>query len=209
LPYEIPLPFPADMGAGFLAEDRPVSLLPLLIFAAELSVVTLSTLRIIFVSRGRKYLAPLLGFFEVSIWLFAIGQIMQNLNDLGCYLAFAGGFTFGNFLGVLVEKKLALGSLVVRIITHKDVGELIEDLKAAEYGVTRIDARGATGPVQIVLTVIKRRELDRVLGILRRFDPRVFYSIDDLQSAAEGIAPVARERTRGLIPDFFRPQRAA
>jgi uncharacterized protein YebE (UPF0316 family) len=185
-----------------------LTLLPLLIFVAELCVVTISTLRIIFVSRGRKYLAPLLGFFEITVWLFAIGQIMQNLNDLSCYLAFAGGFTLGNFLGVIVEKKLALGSLVVRIITHKDTTDLIERLQSADYGVTRIDAEGSTGPVQVVLTVIKRRELDRVLGIIHRFDSRVFYSIDDLQSAAEGIAPVARERARGLIPSFFRLQRA-
>src|SRR5215471_4871039 len=80
------------------------SFLPLLVFVAELTVVTLSTLRIIFLSRGNKLLAPILGFFEVTIWLFAIGQVMQNLQDPGCFLGFAGGFTLGNFLGILIEK---------------------------------------------------------------------------------------------------------
>ena len=79
------------------------SLLPLLVFVAELCVVTLATMKTIFVSRGMKTLAPLLGFFEVSIWLFAIGQIMRNLTDPGCYLGFAGGFTLGNYLGVVLE----------------------------------------------------------------------------------------------------------
>src|SRR5712692_12038219 len=74
--------------------------LPLLVFLAELCVVTIGTVRIIFVARGMKILAPILGFFEVSIWLFAIGQIMQNLTDLSCYLAFAGGFTAGNYLEI-------------------------------------------------------------------------------------------------------------
>jgi uncharacterized protein YebE (UPF0316 family) len=74
--------------------------LPLLVFVAEVCVVTLSTIRIIFVSRGMKVLASVLGFFEISIWLFAIGQIMQNLSDFGCYLAFSGGFTLGNYLGI-------------------------------------------------------------------------------------------------------------
>src|SRR5437870_12238868 len=88
------------------------SSLPLLVFFAELCVVTLSTLRIIFLSRGMKYLAPLLGFFEITIWLFAIGQVMQNMSDLGCFLGFAAGFTLGNYLGVRIEKKLALGTAV-------------------------------------------------------------------------------------------------
>ena len=136
-----------------------MSTLPLLVFLAELCVVTIGTIRIIFIARGMKVLAPVLGFFEVSIWLFAIGQIMQNLSNLGCYLAFAGGFTAGNFLGVLIEKKLAIGNVVVRVITPKDVGGLIVGLQAAEYGVTMIDAHGATGPVKLVLTAIRRKEL--------------------------------------------------
>ena len=74
--------------------------MPLFIFLAEVCVVTLGTLRIIFVARGQKLLAPLLGFFEVFIWLLAISQIMQNLSDWSCFVAFALGFTLGNFLGI-------------------------------------------------------------------------------------------------------------
>ena len=186
----------------------PLPNLPLFIFAAEVCVVTLSTLRTIFVARGRKYLAPLLGFFEVSTWLYAIGQVMTNLSDPCCSMAFAGGFTLGNFLGVLLEKKLALGNVVVRIITRKDPSDLIGWLKEAEYGVTRMEARGTTGPVEVVFTVIKRKELGAVLGLIKRFDPKVFYSVDDLQSAAEGVFPLGRKRARALLPAPFRLQRA-
>src|SRR5207302_8078013 len=94
------------------AANSVSSLLPLLVFVAELCGVTLATMRTIFVSRGMKALAPLLGFFEVSIWLFAIGQIMRNLADPGCYLGFAGGFTLGNYLGVVLGKRLAIGTVV-------------------------------------------------------------------------------------------------
>jgi uncharacterized protein YebE (UPF0316 family) len=94
-------------------------ILPLLIFAARICDVTLGTLRIIFVSRGKKLLAPLLGFFEVSIWLLAISQIMQNLNNPVCFLAYAGGFAMGNFVGILIEDKLAMGILVIRIFLVK------------------------------------------------------------------------------------------
>ena len=176
--------------------DQSLSLLPVFIFFAELTVVTISTLRTIFVARGMKFLAPLLGFFEVSIWLFAIGQVMRNLSDLTCSAAFAGGFTLGNFLGVLIESKLAMGNAVVRIITPKDAGDLIDALRKAGYGVTAVDARGATGPVQIVLTVVRRRDLGRVVALAKDFDPKVFYSVDELKEAAEGVVP---RRLHGLF----------
>ena len=88
--------------------------LPLFIFVAEMCVVTLCTLRTIFISRGMKCIAQALGFFEVLTWLYAIGEVMKNVSDFRCSLAFASGFTLGTFLGILIEQKLALGSVVVR-----------------------------------------------------------------------------------------------
>ena len=135
----------------------PAALVPLFIFAAEVCVVTISTMRTIFVARGMKVLAPVLGFFEVSIWLFAIAEVMKNLSDWTCSAAFAGGFTLGNYLGICLEEKLAMGSVVVRIITCKDAAELVENLRAAGFGVTCLDGRGSRGPVQVLLTVVRRQ----------------------------------------------------
>ena len=183
-----------------------VSTLPLLVFFAETCVVTLSTVRTIFVARGWKSLAPILGFFEVSIWLFAISQVMQNLTSPGCFIAFAAGFSLGNFLGVLLEQKLALGNVVVHITTREDASGLMERLKRAGYGVTALEAQGATGPVQVVFTVIKRKELPNVVSIIRGFDPKAFYSVNDLKSAVEGIFPAGKRRWRGLFPVLEMPQ---
>jgi uncharacterized protein YebE (UPF0316 family) len=160
------------------------SILPLFVFLAEVTVVTLSTIRTIFIARGMKYLAPLLGLFEVSIWLFAISQVMSNLNNPWCFAAFAAGFTMGNFLGIHIEKRLAIGNLVVNVISHKDAGALVESLKQAEYGVTSVDAQGAMGPVRVVTTVIRRKELTNVLSLVKRFDERAFYSVNELQAAS-------------------------
>src|SRR5262249_30119024 len=107
----------------------------------------------------------------------------------------------GNYLGILLDQKLALGSVVVRAITHKDAGPLVQGLRAAGYGVTRIDAQGSTGPVEIVLTVVPRRDLPEGLAALKAFDPQVFHSIDALQAAAAGVAPGRRRGLpRGLVP---------
>jgi uncharacterized protein YebE (UPF0316 family) len=175
------------------------------IFLAEMCVVTLSSLRTIFLAKGMQLLAPLLGFFEVSIWLFAIGQVMANLGDGRCALAFAGGFTVGTFLGILIEQKLALGSVVVRTITNKDVASLAGALREAGYGVTCLPGQGATGPVQVVFTVVPRRELEQVIAILKEFDPAVFYSVDALQSAAAGVAPAPQRRLGALLPQGLWP----
>lgn len=181
--------------------------LPLYIFIAEVFVVTLSTMRTIFISRGMKYLAPLVGVFEVSIWLFAIGEVVKHLNDVSCSGAFAGGFTLGNFLGILLEEKLAMGSVGVHMITRQDAGQLIDGLRAAGYGVTRLNAQGATGPVQVIYTVIKRKELERVVSLARSYHPNLFYSVEDLHSAVAGVAPLPRRRWRGLAPSVFKIHR--
>jgi uncharacterized protein YebE (UPF0316 family) len=176
-----------------------------LVFLAETVVVTLSTVRTIFIARGWKVLAPLLGFFEVSIWLFAIAQVMQHLTSPGCFLAFAGGFALGNYLGVLIEQKLALGHVVVHVVSTNDSAGLAESLRWAGYGVTALEASGASGPVQLVFTVVRRNELDRVIAIIKRCDPTAFYSVGDLRSAAENLP--SRRRSPNLVPSLF--QRSA
>jgi uncharacterized protein YebE (UPF0316 family) len=170
--------------------------LPAAVFLAEMCVVTLGTLRIIFIARGRKPLAACLGFFEIVIWLFAISQVMRNLNDLACFAAFAGGFTLGNYLGIKIEEKLAMGSVVVRTIWRRRADELVDRLRSANFGVTTLDGEGATGPVQVVFTIIKRKQLSEVVAIIKRCDPRAFYSVEDVRTAAEGIFPAHRPRTR-------------
>jgi uncharacterized protein YebE (UPF0316 family) len=179
--------------------------LPILVFLAELSVVTLGTIRIIFVARGMKRLAPILGIFEVSIWLFAIGQIMKNLSDLSCYCAFASGFGVGTYLGIFIENKLALGDVMVLITSHRDTAPLIQMLKNSQFGVTRLDAQGATGPVQVVSSVIKRKELDSVVAIIKAFDSKAFYSVNELQSAEQGVFRSENDRFRSVLPGPLRP----
>jgi uncharacterized protein YebE (UPF0316 family) len=179
----------------------------LFVFVAEISVVTISTMRIIFLSRGMKLLVPILGFFEVTIWLYALQTVMQNLNDLSCFWAFAGGFALGNYFGMLIEEKLALGTALIRIVTTKDTGELVRNLNLNDYGVTCVEGQGATGPVQVVLTVVKRKEVERVTTLLRQFDPKVFYSIDEVKTVKDGVFPVGRARPT-LVPNPFKLLRA-
>lgn len=160
-------------------------ILPLLIFLARFTDVSLGTLRIMFIARGKKKIAPLLGFFEVLIWLVAISQIMKNLNNVACYIAWAGGFATGNYVGILIEERIAIGLQVVRIITPKPAQALIATLREKGFGVTSLDAHGAMGDVNLLFTIIRRRDLKEISTLILEFDPMAFYSVEDIRSASE------------------------
>lgn len=174
----------------FGSETFTFIVLPLLIFFARVCDVTIGTIRIIFVSRGHKFLAPLVGFFEILIWLVAIGKIFQNLNNIGCYIAYAGGFAAGNFVGIYIEERLAMGTFVIRVITRKGASELISGLRSAGYGATSITAQGGSGAVSVIYSVIKRSDLDDVVSIIKKFNPKAFYSIEDVRFVSEGVFPL-------------------
>jgi uncharacterized protein YebE (UPF0316 family) len=164
-------------------------LLPLLIFGARVLDVSLGTLRIVFVSRGLKYLAPLVGFFEVIIWLLAIRVIMQNLNNVACYVAYGAGFAMGNYAGIYLEKKLALGRAILRIITRKDAAELIQVLREEGFGVTAVKAQGSDGDVNLIFMVIRRSDFITVRDLIRNYNPRAFYTLEDVRFVSEGTFP--------------------
>ena len=168
------------------------AILPVLIFLARIMDVSLGTVRLIFVSRGFKFLAPVAGFFEVLIWILVIGQIMQNLANPVCYVAYAGGFAAGNYIGLSVAERLSLGVVLVRVITQRDAGELIQQLRDQQYGVTVVDGQGSCGPVQIVFTIVRRREVAGVVGLVKTFNPRAFYSIEEVGYVESGVFPVQR-----------------
>ena len=167
-------------------------IMPLLIFVARVLDVSLGTVRIIFVSRGLKYLAPLVGFFEVIIWLIAIRVIIQNLNNVACYIAYGAGFAMGTFIGLQIEKKIAIGNSLIRVITQKDATELIEHLREKDYGTTSIDAQGVKGKVHVIYIIIRRHDIENVAGIIREFNPQAFYTIEDIRLVSRGIFPLKK-----------------
>lgn len=166
--------------------------LPFLIFVARIVDVSLGTVRVIFVSRGLKYFAPFVGFFEVLIWLLAIGQIMKNLSNPLCYIAYAAGFGMGNYFGIRTAEKLSLGVVLIRVVTKIDALPLVECLKAENYGVTSVDGHGISGQVKVVFTIVPRREVPNVVELIRKFNPQAFYSIEDVGFVQKGIFPLRK-----------------
>lgn len=161
-------------------------ILPAIIFFARLIDVALGTLRILFISRSMQKIAPIVGFFESLIWLFAISQIVLNLNNIMSYFAFAAGFASGNYLGIYIEHKLAVGLLSIRVITSEDGTDLQNYLRAQNFGVTSVSALGVTGKVRLIISVIKRKDLDVYISIVKKYNPKAFVSVEDIRSVQEG-----------------------
>lgn len=177
-------------SSSFVASDTfQWFILPLLIFLARMSDVTLATLRNIFLSKSIKYIVPVLGFVEVLIWLLAISQIMKNLHNPVCFLAYATGYSMGIFFGIKIEERLALGLQVMRIITQKDADDLIKALVDHSFGITTIDGHGAKGPVKIILTVVKRKDINTIRQLIEQNHPSAFYSVEDIRTVSRGVFP--------------------
>lgn len=169
-------------------------ILPLLIFLARTCDVSLGTIRIILLSKGKKLPVALLGFVEMIIWLLAVRQIFLNLANPACFFAFAGGFAFGNYVGLMLEEKIAMGVVIVRVITVKNADALFHALVDKKYRVTHVPAQGAQGPVSIMFTVVKRAEMNNVIAMIKEFNPNAFYTIEDIRSINEDFYGERRSR---------------
>ena len=164
-------------------------IVPLLIFLTRICDVSIGTVRYILISRGFKTIAPIFGFFEVIIWLLAIGQVMGNISNPICYIAYGGGFAAGTYIGMMIEERMRLGMAIVRLITPLPAVDFIERLHQYGYGVTSIMAEGAISKVTIIFMVVKRSRIPELIILIRDFNPNAFYTIEDVRSACEGIFP--------------------
>jgi len=159
--------------------------IPILIFLARIVDVTIGTMRIIFVSRGLRVLSVVAGFVEILVWLMAIRQIMGNLNHWIYYVSYAAGFSTGNYIGITVERHLAIGHIIVRVITQRNAKDLENHLRDHDYNLTSLNAEGETGPVKILFMVMRRKMLPEVVKTIRRFNPLAFYTVEDLRYVSQ------------------------
>jgi len=169
--------------------DPMLLIVPVLICAARITDVTIGTLRIIYVSKGMKFASAFLGFFEVIIWLVAIGQIMQNLTNWTNYIAYGLGFAIGNYVGIHLEERISIGYVILRVITRRTAVETIDYLESAGHRYTIIDADSEEGPVNIIYMPLKRKEVRGIVSNVRRNNPKAAYTVEDLRSVSGQFKP--------------------
>ena len=164
--------------------------LPVFIFVARIADVSMGTLRIILISRGVRQLSTVIAFFEILIWLMAVSQIMSNLNNPLYYICYAGGFAAGTYIGIVIEGRLSIGNVILRVITHHKVDVIVRDLQKFGHKVTVFNGSSADGKVKLLFTIVKRRQMREVIQTIKKCNPNVFYSVEDVRSVHEKIFPV-------------------
>lgn len=166
------------------------------IFFSRIIDVSLGTLRIIMVSKGMRLQASILGFFEVLIWIIVVAQVIRYVSNPIYYLAFAGGFATGNYVGMILEEKIALGNVIIRVVTRFEANKLIEALRKENFIITSVDGEGKEGPVKIIFAIIKRKNTKKFISIVNKYNPNAFYTI-------ENVASVSKFENESLIKKSF------
>lgn len=162
---------------------------PILVFVAKLVEVSIGTLRLIFLARGEKKIVPFVAFVEVLIWISLIGVVLTYLTNVMAYLAYALGFAVGNRVGMMIEGRMALGNSMIRVITRRNAQKLINYLKKEKYPITTIAARSNRSKVNLIYILIRRKNLKKLVIKIKQFNPRAFFSVEDVSVVNEGMMP--------------------
>jgi uncharacterized protein YebE (UPF0316 family) len=178
-------------------------ILPLLIFLARIIDVSINTIRIIYVLGGRRLTATMLGFVESFVWLMAIRQIFQHLDNWASYIAYPAGFAMGIFVGMMIEERIAYGKVIIRIITRKEIDQLKEYLTTQNHRFTILKALGPDGDESVVFTVLERERLEELTSKLKEILPTAFYTVEKVNRASESGA-VVQESTRWSIASWLK-----
>jgi len=159
---------------------------PLLIFSLRIVDVSLATLRMLLSVRGQKLVVPVIGFFEVTIWIFAVGNAIQHLDSPLHLIGYAAGFATGSVVGLLIEEKMAMGLATVRVMSQHGGVEIAEALRERGFGVTEFAGYGREGTVEVVYAVLRRRDLPAAFEQVGIWDPDAFVTVEEPRAIHRG-----------------------
>lgn len=159
---------------------------PLLIFCLRVTDVSMATVRVLLIVRNAKWIVPLIGFFEVSLWVIAVSAVVQNLHSPLHVVGYAGGFATGNFVGMLIEERLALGLATMRTMVKQGGAELATALRETGFAVTEQEGRGRDGPVEVLYSVIARRKIGPYISVVEHVAPGSFLVVDEPRAIRGG-----------------------
>jgi uncharacterized protein YebE (UPF0316 family) len=162
------------------------------IFLLRVVGVTLSTIRVLMMTRGKKYTSAVLGFFEVLVYVLAIGTVVQDLTNIPNLLSYCLGFSVGTLLGMWLEERIALGYVKIHVVSPGQGFDVAQALRREGFGATEGLAVGKDGTVGTVETVIRRRNIETACTAIYQIAPDAFVTIDEIRSIQHGYLRTAR-----------------
>jgi uncharacterized protein YebE (UPF0316 family) len=166
------------------------AVIALLIFCLRICDVSIGTVRVIYTIRGNRVVSAVLGFLESLVWIFAISRAFALINDhpLGM-IGWAAGFAAGTVLGITLERWVATGYIIMRVISLDKPVLLRDALRSAGVGVTSVPGEGRGGALLVLFAVAPRKRGNEMLRIVQDMDPDAFITIDPVSQAIGGYLP--------------------
>jgi len=158
----------------------------LLIFFLRLINYSMDTLRIMLTMRDKKLLSWVLGFFESILFVVVMGAVLNDLDDVLKIAAYAGGFATGNVVGMLIEKRLAIGYSHISIISREQGKQIAGVLREHDFAVTEIPAQGRDGKVTLLNCSVQRKLSADVERLALELDPEAFITVEDIVPRQSG-----------------------
>lgn len=158
----------------------------LLIFFLRVCDMTLDTLRVLMVMRGRKGIVWMFGFFQASIFVLAISSVLTHLDNPLNVIGYAAGFASGNVVGMLIEERLAIGHVHLTIVSSRRGAAIAEHLRREGFAVTEVPARGKDGTVTLLNVSVFRRQVDQVRKLVNEVDDEAFITAGDVRPVRRG-----------------------
>jgi uncharacterized protein YebE (UPF0316 family) len=166
--------------------DPHAWLFAFLIFMLRVGDMALDTIRVLFVVRGKKLIVWILGFFQSLIFVIAISSVLTRLDNILNVLGYAMGFATGNLVGMLIEQRLAIGHILVTIISSNRGSLIAEKLRASGFAVTQIAGHGKDGTVFELHVSVLRKDVPNVETIVLEADPQAFVTAEDVRPVRRG-----------------------
>jgi uncharacterized protein YebE (UPF0316 family) len=158
------------------------------IFACRVADVSLGTIRLLLIVKGRRIQAAIVGFFEVLIFINALGRVIGNLTVPAKLFAYAAGFACGNVLGSYLEERITTGYHTVYVVLSRDRADtLTARLREAGFGATVVPASGREGIRSMVMVTLERKTLQSALNAINREAPEAFVTVLDTKHRRGGV----------------------
>jgi len=148
--------------------------------------LTLATLRLLSLVRGRIASTWLLAFVQSFFFLTTVAGVMDNADSLANILAFAGGYSTGLFLGISLEERFASGFSLLRMISAARGEQLLSSLHEAGFGATILSGKGLKGVVSLILCYAPRKQSQSIVETAESIDPEVFITSEHVRRHTGG-----------------------
>jgi len=156
------------------------------IFFLRMVDVSLYTVRLMMVVRGRKVLAWIFAFLQSFVFVSALRLVLSDLGDWAKYLGYAAGFATGILTGMWLEGRLAIGYTHLRVVSPRRGAELTERLREAGFAVTEIAGIGRDGAVDILNCSVLRKQTGQFVALVQQIDPDAFMTAEDVRKVDGG-----------------------